>query len=457
MANTIGGGDPWKYTGLLNNCLQILVTVASGIVLAQFRVVRAATLVPPAVGAIPLLVLRGLGMVIDFYSDSFLWNYIGAFLVLRALALVVSIVGVLVVHHQIRRNSNSNSNATSGQQNYYGIGQVAVVWLSLTWISTVIIGTVVVDFQYGLLAGVSSFIFQLPVQLLLLECHLLEQEYLLESTLNSEPRILMTENDDLEAVARRSSPSTDPQQPEEDSRCSEVAIDEQETREDPETAPPTVATNDADSEDVVVILSDHHRRNDGEPFVPLSLWLDFLTRRSVWKRITIKVLTNPIIWGILGGFFLTLTKLGPRYLNPKSDEYVPGLGWIFATCKWFGDMVSPLSLFTMGVWMHGQGIRRLLFQVPVATAVLCMVSKLVLVPLVMVGLAYGLSLDDEAGRAAVLIAALPISMASFSLASHYKIGATLLSENVALGTLLLLPTILLWSLAMDRIGIFVTD
>lgn len=35
-------------------------------------------------------------------------------------------------------------------------------------------------------------------------------------------------------------------------------------------------------------------------------------------------------------------------------------------------------------------------------------------------------------------------MASFSLANKYGVGEAVLSENVALGTALVLPTILVW-------------
>ena len=49
---------------------------------------------------------------------------------------------------------------------------------------------------------------------------------------------------------------------------------------------------------------------------------------------------------------------------------------------------------------------------------------------------------------------LSISMASFSLGNRYEIGEELLSINVILGTVLLLPTVLLWSLAMDKIGLY---
>jgi predicted permease len=85
---------------------------------------------------------------------------------------------------------------------------------------------------------------------------------------------------------------------------------------------------------------------------------------------------------------------------------------------------------------------------------LFMLSKMVLMPLLMVGIAMGFHLNDEAGRAAVLIASLPISMASFSLSSHYTIGEAVLANNVALGTALMLPTVLVWNLVLDHVGVF---
>ena len=57
-------------------------------------------------------------------------------------------------------------------------------------------------------------------------------------------------------------------------------------------------------------------------------------------------------------------------------------------------------------------------------------------------------------RAAILISTLPISMASFSLGEKYKIGETDLSVNIAIGTLLMLPTVLLWNMILDQVGVY---
>lgn len=102
--------------------------------------------------------------------------------------------------------------------------------------------------------------------------------------------------------------------------------------------------------------------------------------------------------------------------------------------------------------MQAQG--RKLTRIPIVTAILYMLSKLIVIPLIMLGLALLFNLNDEAGRAAVLIAALPISMASFSLADRYGIGQAVLSENVTLGTIMILPTIILWNLTLDALNLF---
>ena len=54
--------------------------------------------------------------------------------------------------------------------------------------------------------------------------------------------------------------------------------------------------------------------------------------------------------------------------------------------------------------MQAQQGKNKLFSIPLYSAVLFMLSKLILVPLLMVGLAKANNLNDEAGRAAVLIA-----------------------------------------------------
>ena len=84
--------------------------------------------------ALPGLVLNALGIKIDLYDEKFLWEFIFAFLILRAIALVVAFIVVACDSSK-------------------GIGQVAVLWLAMTWISTVILGV-----------PISSAVFDNPVK-----------------------------------------------------------------------------------------------------------------------------------------------------------------------------------------------------------------------------------------------------------------------------------------------------
>lgn len=117
----------WKYLPVLNACITVLLTIGVGGLTGYLGIFKAKDFVPQAVKyvfyiAIPSLVARGIGIYVDFYSDKFIWEYISAFLILRAIALVFSFLSVYV-----------NKDA--------GIGDVAVRWISLSWISTVILGT----------------------------------------------------------------------------------------------------------------------------------------------------------------------------------------------------------------------------------------------------------------------------------------------------------------------------
>ena len=79
-----------------------------------------------------------------------------------------------------------------------------------------------------------------------------------------------------------------------------------------------------------------------------------------------------------------------------SPQFVPGLFFIWDTASWLGECVSPVSLIVMGVWMEKQG--RSLFRLPPITVILYMLSKLLVVPLVMVGLAKACDFSDKSSQ-----------------------------------------------------------
>lgn len=431
----------WKYLPVLNACIQVTVTIGLGAVLSYFKMfdksfVPAATRFVFYVG-LPSLVILGIGIGVDFYSKAFIWKYIFGFLILRAIALVMSFGSVVIRRKQ--------SPSASG-----GIGQVAVQWLCLTWISTVIMGVPILTALfnnpqegrfYGLLAGISSFIFQLPLQLFFLECHALEQDQLVSTT--SSGKQTASEKDIEPGHAASADLIESERNPSE--KDIEPGLAANAVLIEPERNP--IAENEstlnvAESTEVQV-------KNAGNRW----FMCDSLTSNThLWTKVLFRICKNPVLWGIFVGFLLSLTTIGQRYLNPKGDDYVEGLDWIRATLSWLSACVSPVSLFAMGIWMQQQG-RHLVTIKPLHLS-LYMLSKLVIVPLIMVGLAKALNLSDRDGRAAVLIASLPISLASFVLGEQYSIGKDVLSANVAVGSLLMLPTVIIWNLVMDAVDLF---
>lgn len=94
----------WKYQPVLNACIQILVTTLLGAIMAACKVFDNA-FVRQAVQfvfyvALPCLVVSGLGIWIDFSSDLFIWDFIFAFLELRAIALGAAIIVVLILNRK---------------------------------------------------------------------------------------------------------------------------------------------------------------------------------------------------------------------------------------------------------------------------------------------------------------------------------------------------------------------
>ncbi|KAL7545945.1 hypothetical protein ACHAWF_009296 [Thalassiosira exigua] len=366
----------WKYPPVLNKLLQILTTIAIGTGtggLGHFSdqfVTHAVKFV--FFIALPSLIVKGIGIGVDFYSEKNIWTFIVAFLILRVIALFFALVEILLANW---KQGRSNSK---------------------------------LGLKYGIMAAISSFIFQLPLQLAFLECHTAEEH---------ENRIV----------------HSDPQH-----QGSQVQIKDSVTVQ--------VTPNSSTHRVEAGAGTENHR----------SWWslvhFEHLSNAQLWIKVGKGVATNPVLWAIFVGFAVSLSTVG-KYLRCPSETCIPGLEWIGDTLGWVGNTVSPISLFTMGLWTRGHGMRRL-FSLHLCKLAFFMVSKLVFVPLMMMGLAYGMGLNDVSGRAAINIAILPISMASFSLGHQYNIGEEELAANVTAGTLLMLPAVLLWNIILDNLGLY---
>ena len=399
----------WKYLPVLHQCLTILLIVGLGYILGFTGVFDPITFVPVMVKfvfyvALPFLILQGLGVNINFYEDKYVWSFIGSFFVLRVMALVISVA--------ITWLKKINNHSTP-----HDVGHVAVLWLCLSWISTVILGAPILGAifndtvkgqSYGILAAISSFVFQLPLQMILLEYH----------------KVKLQVDEDF-------------------------VIDEERSRQSMNRDPDLASISS-------IRQLDKHHDNDVEN-ISAGDEVEILDPQTqlriqnyqILRRVFYQMMLNPVLWGISGGFILSLSTLGPSFLKKPS---IYG-DWFTKLAEWLGGSVSPLSLFSMGVWMSSQ--RGIQYKISPYTVVLCMLSKLMFMPMMMVWISKLFNLNDEAGRASILIACLPISMASFSFGSRFEIGENLLSLNVILGTILVLPTVLLWNLVMDSLDLYV--
>ena len=413
----------WEYIPVLDAILQVFATIGLGALTGLLGILKPSDFVPLAIRfvhfvALPALVLKGIGIGVDFYDEANIWAYIISFLILRAISLALALLAVLFSNWRAGRSAQ-------------GLGHVAVLWLTFTWISTVIMGIPIcsavfgnpaLGVKYGLLAGMSSFMFQLPVQLIFLECH---------------------------AMETGSAPQVAPQR-----NVIEEAIKEEEEEEEEEPADPETPSESADTQLAANTTKQEEQAIDSKWWILVHA--DSASRIEASFKMLYRVLKNPILWGIFWGFVISLSTAG-RYLDCSppmpAEECVEGLGWIEKTLGWLGNTVSPVALFAMGLWMHGQGFQKL-FSIGLTRLSFFMIVKCILVPLIMVGLAKGMDLDDQAGRAAILIASLPISLASFSLGHQYQIGEADLAANVAAGTLLMLPTILVWNLVLDKVDLY---
>lgn len=135
---------------------------------------------------------------------------------------------------------------------------------------------------------------------------------------------------------------------------------------------------------------------------------------------------NPLIVSCLVGIALNLTGIG-----------LPG--WSDATISLLGSAALPLGLIAVGVGLRPMALLRIDRGV-VATNVV----KLVLMPAVVVVLAWLLGLDPVSRDIAVLFAALPTATSAYILARQLGGDADLMAAIITGQTLLAMLTLPLW-------------
>lgn len=157
----------WRYSDLLCQVIQILFEISLGILvcifgpfsldkhLPGFKLFVFNILLPCSIATV-------LGFTVDF-RDGSIWKFIGAFLMMRALVLILDLGWALL-----------------RQQQWC---DVSLNWLVNCWVSTTILAPPMLKAtlgqryeKYGPIAAVSSLIFQLPLLLLFFEMDALPEQ-----------------------------------------------------------------------------------------------------------------------------------------------------------------------------------------------------------------------------------------------------------------------------------------
>lgn len=392
----------WLYTNVLNQDLQILIEIAVALV---------STLYGPFDLGRNLLTLKllvfnvllpsggvtNLGFVSDF-RDGSIWRFCGAFLMMRAIMLALHMIWAAIFKRRFE--------------------DIAVNWLVTCWVSSSILAPPLLQAVFGTeyevfgyWSDVSSFIFQLPIALLFFE---------------------------IDAITR-------------------APIDHGKlVRQIEPTGHHGVYANGHSLDDNVEQYIHESAVSDGcqvvlsQPFY--KSWR--LTKKQA-KVVLWNLAKAPLMWAVLGGTLLSVTTLGPRYLYPgtSSDpncDYVEYTGFIFLFFSSLAKCLEPLALFSVGIVLSKNNP----FTCGIWNIIGYMLIKLIFVPLLMIGCAFSFGLSDMEGRAAVLIALLPVSPPAFALTGHFGVGLAEAVSTILIGKALVIPTILAWQAVMDSLNLF---
>ena len=152
-------------------------------------------------------------------------------------------------------------------------------------------------------------------------------------------------------------------------------------------------------------------------------------------RIILEVLKNPAIFSVIIGFGLNVLGAGPILEK-------------FILLELLGRAALPLGLLAVGAALDLQAAAAASARVLSATGL-----KLVVMPLVMIGLVHYLNLAPLAGAVAIICACMPTSPGGYLVAKHLGGDAPLMASIVTLQTALSLITVTVFaSYALDYLA-----
>ena len=186
-----------------------------------------------------------------------------------------------------------------------------------------------------------------------------------------------------------------------------------------------------------------------------------LTRGEVARRavaIVWQILSNPPMAAlILGLLYSAILRTCWRDQKVCEIRYP---FWIDSWITQFGNCVTPVAAFTIGMFMAG---REHVFLHSWRPGLAALLVKLLVMPLIALGLAHSWGFTGIEGRAAVLIAALPIAVAAFAISQKYfgesasghnVRAATLIAGQVVIGSILMAPVFVAWNEVLESRLVF---
>jgi len=139
-----------------------------------------------------------------------------------------------------------------------------------------------------------------------------------------------------------------------------------------------------------------------------------------------RLFTNPLIIGILAGLAFRATGLVLPALPLRLIDAL-------------ANVAGPVALFAMGL-----GLRKFGVSGNVRAGIALAALKLVLMPAVVLGMAWLLGLPPLTAKVAVAAAALPAGVNSYLIATQFGTGQALASNAMTIGTAAAVVTTALW-------------
>jgi malonate transporter len=147
-------------------------------------------------------------------------------------------------------------------------------------------------------------------------------------------------------------------------------------------------------------------------------------------------------------------KLARRViLNPMVLSTLVGVGWsafgapmpgpVSAYLRILADALTACALFAIGLGLSIDGL-----LANFGRAALLTIVKLVIMPLIVLGLSIAVELDPLYSAAAVICAGVPTAKSVYILAGEYRCEESLVAATVSMTTLCSIATLIVWMYAL---------